>query len=359
MKLLVTCPFWLWSLLAHELKKLWFSPDSTFQTWTFVTTDMKWMMKINYHSRLANKVYLQLTEWKTTNFDELFNLIKKSNYSQYLSNTNVSIKVESKNSSLSSTRAIQSVSHKALLESISRFWIEGKHTNDLLLIITHDITKLYLNTSWSALYQRGYRKEVGEAPLKENLAAALLILSWWKFKYPLIDPFCWSGTIAIEAALMARNIAPWSWRKYSFENFKNFEIWNFSTIKKEAKEQEYSWEYRISAYDIDPKMVRIAESNAKNAWILDLISFKQIDFFDINFPYEWKSWIVCNPPYGKRLNEERLSQIYEKLENSLNHTTYWWWISSYPYKPKNLSNWWNKKLYNWAEECIFYWRNYN
>jgi 23S rRNA G2445 N2-methylase RlmL len=106
-------------------------------------------------------------------------------------------------------------------------------------------------------------------------------------------------------------------------------------------------------------MVRIAESNAKNAWILDLISFKQIDFFDINFPYEWKSWIVCNPPYGKRLHEKRLSQIYEKLDNFFNYTNYWWWISSYPYKPKDLSNWWNKKLYNWAEECIFYWRNYN
>ena len=74
------------------------------------------------------------------------------------------------------------------------------------------------------LYQRGYKKEVWEAPLKENLAAALLILSWWKVKAPFIDPFCWSWTIAIEAALMAKNIAPWTWRKFNFEYFKNFEF---------------------------------------------------------------------------------------------------------------------------------------
>ena len=356
MELLITCPFWLWSLLAHEIKKIGYLPKNTFQTWTFIDSDMKGMMKINYHSRLANKVYIQLTEWKTTNFDELFNLIKSCDYSQYTSNSNISIKVETKNSILSSTRAIQSVSHKALLESISKFWIEEKHINDLLLIIDHDITKLYLNTSWFALYQRGYKKEVWEAPLKENLAAALLILSWWKVKSPFIDPFCWSWTIAIEAALMAKNIAPWTRRKFNFEYFKNFESKNFSTIKEEAKNQEFSWEYSISAYDIDPNMIKIAQSNAKNAWVLDLISFEQKDFLNTDINSQWKSWIVCNPPYGKRLHDVNLSLLYKKLESTFKNDIYWWWISSYQHSLKDISNWNTKKLFNWSEECNFYWK---
>ena len=356
MKLLITCPFWLWSLLSHELKKLGFSPENTFHTWTFVICDTKWMMKINYHSRLANKVYVQLAEWKTTNFDELFDLIKSCNYSQYTSNNNISIKVESKNSLLSSTRAVQSVSHKALLESIARFWVSEKHIDDLLLIIENNITRLYLNTSWSALYQRKYKKGVWEAPLKENLAAALLILSWWSVKSPLIDPFCWSWTIAIEAALMARNIAPWSWRRFNFEYFKNFEQKNFSLIKDEAKKHEFSWDYSITAYDLDPEMLEIAKANTDNAWVWNIIKFDQKNFLKTDFSSLWKSWIVCNPPYGKRLHSTELSSLYKKLESSFINKTYWWWISSYQYQLKDTNNWNIKKLYNWAEECNFYWR---
>lgn len=358
MRLLITCPYWLWSLLAHEIKKLGFNPDSTFQTGTFVTCDMKGMMEINYHSRLANKVYVQLTEWRGMNFDELFNLIKTCNYSQYLSNTNISIKVESKNSKLSSIRAIQSVSHKALLESISRFWTDEKHVNDLLLIIDYDIAKLYLNTSWAALYQRWYKKDIWEAPLKENLAAALLILSWWKFKSPIIDPFCWSWTIAIEAALMAKNIAPWTWRRFNFEYFKNYEHWNFTIIKEEAKKQEFSWDYTINAYDIESNMISIAKSNANNAWILDIINFKESDFLKTSFDFPWDSWIVCNPPYWKRLRDDKLFLIYEKLDKIYTNSFYGGWISSYNYTPRNSSNWNKKKLYNWADECTFYWRKH-
>ena len=356
MRLLITSPFWLWSLLAHEIKKIWYQPDSTFQTGTFVTCDMKGMMAINYHSRIANKVYIQLVEWKASTFDELFDLIKSSSYSQYLSNTNISIKAESKSSLLSSTRAIQSVSHKALLESIHHFWVEEKHIDDLLLIIEHNIARLYLNTSWFALYQRGYRKEVWEAPLKENLAAALLVLSWWKVKAPLIDPFCWSWTIAIEAALIAKNIAPWSWRRFTFEHFKNFESRNFIAIKEEAKSKEFSWDYSISAYDIDANMIRIAKANAGNACVWDIISFKQSDFLNSPINIQWKSWILCNPPYGKRLQDNKLPLIYKKLEDNFKDDVYWGWISSYHYPLKNPSIRNQKKLYNWADECSFYWK---
>lgn len=181
------------------------------------------MMKINFRSRLANKVFIQLAEGRAENFDELFALVKNSTYSQYLSNTKLTLKVQMKHSQLSSTRSIQSVAHKALLESIHHFGQETEEVSELLLVIEKNIAKLYLNTSGAALHQRGYRIQTGTAPIKENLAAALLLLANWRFKSPLLDPFCGSGTIAIEAALLGRNIAPGSWRSFAFEKFKNFE----------------------------------------------------------------------------------------------------------------------------------------
>lgn len=184
---------------------------------------MQGMMTINLRSRLANKVFIQLAEGKAETFDQLFDLVKKSDYGQFLSNTKISLKVQTKHSQLSSSRSIQSVAHKALLESIQQFGQENQEVSELLLVIDKNLAKLYLNSSGPALHQRGYRLQTGTAPIKENLAAALLLLANWRFKSPLLDPFCGSGTIAIEAALLARNIAPGRWRSFAFEQFKNFE----------------------------------------------------------------------------------------------------------------------------------------
>ena len=124
------------------------------------------------------------------NFDQLFEIIKKSDYGQRSSNSNISLKVTSHHSQLSAQRAIQSVAHKALLEGITHFSKEQEYTEELLLLIEKDQATLLLNSSGPSLHQRGYRPQTGLAPLKANLAAALVLLSRWKFKSPLIDPFC-------------------------------------------------------------------------------------------------------------------------------------------------------------------------
>lgn len=120
---------------------------------------MQGMMTINLRSRLANKVFIQLAEGKAETFDQLFDLVKKSDYGQFLSNTNLSFKVQSKHSQLSSLRTIQSVAHKALLESIAHFGKEEASASELFLNIENDIASLYLNTSGTALHQRGRRKQ--------------------------------------------------------------------------------------------------------------------------------------------------------------------------------------------------------
>ncbi|PZM87253.1 MAG: hypothetical protein DLD55_02295, partial [candidate division SR1 bacterium] len=175
MELLITSPFGLGSLLAQELKKLGFQPYGTFASGSFLRTDMQGMMTINLRSRLANKVFIQLAEGKAETFDQLFDLVKKSDYGQFLSNTKISLNVQTKHSQLSSSRSIQSVAHKALLESIQQFGQERDEVSELLLVIDKNLAKLYLNSSGPALHQRGYRLQTGTAPIKENLAASLLL----------------------------------------------------------------------------------------------------------------------------------------------------------------------------------------
>lgn len=354
MQLLITCPYGLWSLLASELKKLWFQPQNTFETGTFVPTDMHGMMNINLWSRIANKVYIQLCEWETKTFDQLFDLIKHSNYEQYLSNTQLSIKTQSKNSQLSSLRTIQSIAHKALLDSMVHFWKEEPRIAELFLSLDHNKAALYLNTSWAALHQRSWRKQTWLAPLKENLATALLLLAWWKFKSPLIDPFCGSGTIAIEAALLAKNHAPGLQRNFAFEQFKNFEAWAFQQLKIEAETKQFKGNYQIFAYDHDPKMIAIAKENAKQAGVAELIHFEQKDFLKTDYHFSEKFWIVTNPPYGKRLENQNLDLLYTKLKNQFKDLAFWGWISSHTMQDmkKELRN--EKKLFNGNESCSFW-----
>ena len=360
MKLFISCPFWLGSLLAQELKKLWYTPFDTFQTWTFVVSDFSWMMNINYHSRIANKVYIQIAEWNAKTFDELFEIVKYSDYPQFSSNSNITIKAQSKNSQLNSLRTIQSISHKAVLESIKNFSYEEKREDDLLVILEKNKVIFYLNSSWKALYQRGYRKVTWEAPLKENIAASLLLLSGRKFKSPMYDYFCWSWTIAIEAALLAKNIAPWTRRHFTFEHFKNFEKLKFEEIKKKAKKNEFKWEYQIFASDINDNMVNISKDNAKIAGVDNIIKFSQKDFLHENIDGKEKLRIISNPPYWKRIwDEKELRLIYEKLQKSFYWNIFWWWISSrnFIWKDKNIRS--EKKLFNWNEECTFYRRKPN
>lgn len=317
---------------------------------------MQGMMTINLRSRLANKVFIQLAEGKAETFDQLFDLVKKSDYGQFLSNTNLSFKVQSKHSQLSSLRTIQSVAHKALLESIAHFGKEEASASELFLNIENDIASLYLNTSGTALHQRGRRKQTWAAPLKENLAVALLLLAGWKFKAPLFDPFCGSGTIAIEAALLAKNIAPGLKRNFAFQQFKNFESWAFELMKSEASKKRFEGKYQIFAFDKDSEMIRIVKANAQEAGVAELIHFEHKDFLDFDFPSMEKSRLITNPPYGKRLRGQDLDLLYQKLILSFQGERFGGRISTRQTWGLDTSYWSEKKLFNGNEKCSFIWR---
>lgn len=383
--LLITCPFGLSSILWKELKLLWYNSQDTFSTWTFVDVWISWIYDINLRSRIANKVYLQI--WKLLDiktFDQLFDFVYSLDYSQYFQSwQKISISASSQNSQLTSIPSIQSISQKAIIKKTSHpeqtpshpEWNEGykKEWNDILrlrsewhsdrewqanfeifIFFQNNTCSVFINTSWISLHNRWYRKQTVEAPIKENVAAWLVLLSWRKFKSDFYDTFCWSWTICIEAAMIARNIPPWLNRNFAFQNFPNFDSQLFEKIKSNSISKIFKdKKYNIFWSDIDPQAINIAKQNAINAWVDDTIFFSQQDFLSISN----LSWhLLSNPPYGNRLQEFDLSQIYshiDKLFSSQDLT--WWFISSYEWFSWLAKNNYNtKSIFNWSEKCTFY-----
>ena len=360
MQILITCPFWCASLLTKELKRLELPlieshPTAILSEWTW-----KDIYNINLRSRIANKVYAIIWENKVTNFDQVFDFILSLwRNSLFIPTTPFSLHATCKNSQIISEKSLVSVAHKAILTSLNILEdtkADHKNPQEIFLFMSWNNLKVCINTSWTSLHQRWWRTHTGPAPLKENLAATIILLSWWKFNRPLIDPFCGSGTIAIEAALLAKNIAPWKIRKFAFQNFKNFDfnIWNELLLN--AKKSEFENNYQIIARDIDEKVLGYAKVNAQNAWVRDVITFEHQDFQSGLMLFEWDFWLITNPPYWKRLNtNDDLSPLYEKLADYLKEC-YGWVISSYPWMGKLFysKHFSHKQLYNWADEEDFY-----
>ncbi len=173
------------------------------------------------------------------------------------------------------------------------------------------------------MHQRGYRSQTGEAPLKENLAAALVVLSNWKYSSPFWDPFCGSGTLGIEAALLARNIAPGLSRTFTFQQWKTYDSSVFENVVADAKKKQYTEKkYQILCSDSDEKMLEIAKTNAEKARVSDTIIFSQYDITSPLLPYNLQLLtIVCNPPYGKRLTSNDLKNIYTHLISHIGQST--------------------------------------
>lgn len=363
MKYLVTCPFGLSSILNSEIKRLWYKTCDTFVRWTYVEWDIDAMYQLNLRSRIANKVYLQLHKGRVTDFDQLFNVVNDINWTDYISiQRPIKVSVNVNNSKLNSTRTIQSIAQKAIIKKLvweDRLTFDQESESiEVLVNFDNDTCSVYVNTSGKSLHNRWYRLETGDAPIKENVAAGMVLLSSWRFKEPISDPFCGSGTILIEAAMIARNIAPWLDRYFAFELFPNLDRLKLEDYIKQAESKIYNdSKYSIYGYDIDDRVLTKARANADRAWVADTIEFVNRDF-DMQSDLEWR--LVTNPPYGKRLMPDDLDNIYSNLAKKFsdNPNLKWWVITMYREFENMVSRKdWNKKiLYNGAEECDFWTR---
>ncbi|MGG3737009.1 THUMP domain-containing class I SAM-dependent RNA methyltransferase [Aeribacillus pallidus] len=274
--------------------------------------DQQAIARSNLWLRTADRVKIIVGEFPARTFEELFEGTKALNWEDYLPvDANFPVQGKSVKSQLFSVSDCQAIVKKAIVERLKQHykrqaWLEETGALYKIEVALHkDIATLTIDTSGSGLHKRGYRVGQGEAPLKETLAAALVLLTNWTPERPFVDPFCGSGTIPIEAALIGQNIAPGFNRDFISETWEwmNPKIWEEARIEAEDL-ANYDQPLTIMGTDIDHRMVNIAKDNALEAGLGDIITFKQMQVKDFHTKEDY-GVVVGNPPYGERLGERK------------------------------------------------------
>ncbi|MDQ0244181.1 putative N6-adenine-specific DNA methylase [Bacillus fengqiuensis] len=276
----------------------------------------------NIWLRTADRVKIKVGEFRAKTFDELFEKTKALNWGDYLPvDANFPVSGKSVKSTLFSVSDCQSIVKKAIVESMKKHykkttgWLEETGPEfKIEVALLKDVATLTIDTSGAGLHKRGYRAGQGEAPIKETLAAALVMLTNWHPDRPFVDPFCGSGTIPIEAALIGQNIAPGFNREFISEAWPWMSAGIWDKARDEAESlANYDQELDIAGHDIDHRMVKIAQENAFEAGLGDLIRFKQMQVRDFTTDKQY-GVIVGNPPYGERLSDRpSVEKMYQEM----------------------------------------------
>lgn len=287
--------------------------------------------RANIFLRTPERILLKVGSFKATTFDELFEATKALPWENFIPSDGRFwvTKANSVKSALFSPSDIQSIMKKAMVErlklkyGISWFDETGADYAVRVSIIKDEVT-VGIDTSGDSLHKRGYRKLTSKAPITETLAAALLMLTPWKADRLLVDPFCGSGTFPIEAALMGLNIAPGINRNFSSEAFDFIPNKIWSSARTEARDNErHDIKLQIQGYDIDEEIVNAARQNARLAGVADQIHFQARDVKELSSPRKY-GFIVCNPPYGERLEEKAaMPALYKAIGTAFSALDTW------------------------------------
>jgi putative N6-adenine-specific DNA methylase len=286
--------------------------------------------KANLWLRCADRVLLKMGEFRAATFDELFEGTKALPWEAWITKDGkFTVTGKSVKSTLGSVRACQAIVKKAVVERLKEKyntdWFEETGSEFTIQVsMLKDVATLTIDTSGSGLNRRGYRVQAGEAALKETLAAALVQLSFWKEDRLLIDPMCGSGTILIEAAMIARNIAPGLNRGFASEGWPQISSDIWKQERREAKSVIRSdVDLRIFGYDIDEESIKASKANAKKAGVGKDIVFEQKDVKDLWID-QAHGIIISNPPYGIKIGEfQELNQIYISLHKTFRKKKGW------------------------------------
>ena len=306
-KLVCPCLLGMEGLVAEELRRMNAQNVRPENGRVLCDGDFTMLARINLCSRFAERVQIFMGTFRADTFDNLFEQIKALPWENFIGKKDrFPVKGKALSSKLMSVPDCQSIIKKAVVERLkSKYrieWFEETgHLYQIQFLILKDMVSMMIDTSGTGLYKRGYRQNAGPAPLKETLAAAMADLSKVRANHTVIDPMCGSGTILIEAAMKARNIAPGLHRRFTAQEWENMPqiIWK--------REKEAAWDAikRDSAfeglgYDIDQQALQLAKENAGKAGVADAIVFQKRDI--CNF-YETmpRASVICNPPYGERL----------------------------------------------------------
>ena len=317
------------SIVANEVKKIGYDVLSVTDGNVNIIGDYEAICILNINMRSAERIMIKLAEFKATSFEELFIGIGNIEWENYISiNDAFPVAGHCLKSDLHSVPDCQAIIKKSIVKRLSKkYKIEYFEETDALIPVKFSIMKnivsVYIDTSGANLYKRGYRTKSVIAPMRETLAYSMVDMSFWRGDRPLCDPFCGSGTIAIESALYAINKAPGLNRKFVAETWKKIipeKLW--IDAREEAQENiDNSVHTEIFASDIDKTAIETAIQNAKNAGVENKIKFKVCDCKDIK-AFKDKGVIICNPPYGERLLDVKTCQkIYSMMGKKFSEFT--------------------------------------
>lgn len=322
--LIATSAMGLEALVAKEVRALGYECQVENGRIEFKGNELA-IARSNLWLRTADRIKIKIGEFKATSFEELFERTKALPWEQFLpENAEFPVTGKSHKSTLFSVPDCQAIVKKAIVErlrdsyNISGWLDENGPLFKIEVAILKDIATITIDSSGVGLHKRGYRAGQGEAPIKETLAAALVQLTNWTPDRPFVDPFCGSGTIPIEAALIGQNIAPGFNREFVSEAWPWFSKSVWDEARTEAEDRaNYDQPLDIVGSDIDHRMVKIATENAFEAGFGDMISFKQMQVKDFRTTKEY-GVIVGNPPYGERLGEkEEVEKMYHDMGQAL------------------------------------------
>lgn len=313
MRLAATCNFGLSSVLKNEIQKLGcYIIESTERVIRF-EGDFRIVAQANLRLRTANRVYIEIAEGSCKNFDELFEVVRKGEWKRILPVGNpVNVRAVSEKSALDSLPTIQKTTKKAIVDGYTGrpggIMPEDPEMPEIsvLALIREDRVLVLLDTSGDPLHKRGYRVSGVEAPIKETLAAGLVLLSNWRFSEPFVDPFCGSGTLVIEAAMIAKNIAPGILRSFAFERFPFADEIPLDEERAACRKAEMrDRPHDIRGSDNDTEAVTASRSNANAMGLADAVHFEVATFPGTETPK--KGTLVTNPPYGERLSDKNVA----------------------------------------------------
>ncbi|HEY8347970.1 MAG TPA: class I SAM-dependent RNA methyltransferase [Symbiobacteriaceae bacterium] len=362
--LIATAPMGLEAVVAWELRQLGYETQTENGRVTFRGDELA-ICRANLWLRTADRVLLRMGQFPATTFEELFQGTRALPWDEWIpADGYFHINGRSHQSQLSSVPAVQRVVEKAIVERLKqRYHLEWFPKSGARYVVevalNKDVATLTLDTTGPGLHKRGYRKLAATAPIKETLAAAMILLSRWHPDRPLLDPFCGSGTIPLEAALIGRNIAPGLHRNFDAEHWQRVGARLWQQAREEARDlADFNRKLEIVGSDIDPDVLELARYHARAAGLADAVTFRQQDVGDLRVdrPY---GYLITNPPYGQRLGEqEAVEALYRKLGRVVRRLPGWSVFVITPHRgferlfgrPADR----RRKLYNGRIECHLY-----
>ena len=366
-ELIAPCHFGMEAVLKKEIIDLGYDVTEVVDGRITFWGDEEALSRANIFLRTAERILIKIGRFKAETYEELFQGTKALAWEDYIPKDGKFwvAKAASVKSKLFSPSDIQSIMKKAMVERLEEKyhinWFE--ETGDafpIRVFIMKDEVTIGLDSTGDSLHKRGYRKLTAKAPIAENLAAALIMLTPWRADRILVDPFCGSGTFPIEAAMMAANMAPGMNRSFTAESWSHIvgkSNW-YDALDEAHEIMDMSVETDIQGYDIDDKMVSIARENAKLAGVEKLIHFQRRSVTDLSHPKKY-GFIITNPPYGERLEEKSaLPDLYKTIGERYQALDSWslYMITAYEQAEKDMGRKAdkNRKIYNGMMKTYFY-----